>query len=162
MNEKLTDNTSTDIKKTDTSMRQETSYSSGILNQLFTKTLGSQALSRSWWQHWVYPVLFLLTLTLSLATYLTLDSVQQSVDRYINDNQRALVGGDLILNSKQDWPSEVLAQVETIPDTQTVYDYQFSAMLVTDEQTLLASVKAVTPSYPLYGTRKAAVGATNL
>ncbi len=158
MNEKLTDNTSTDIKKTDTSMRQETSYSSGILNQLFTKTLGSQALSRSWWQHWVYPVLFLLTLTLSLATYLTLDSVQQSVDRYINDNQRALVGGDLILNSKQDWPSEVLAQVETIPDTQTVYDYQFSAMLVTDEQTLLASVKAVTPSYPLYGTAELASG----
>ena len=158
MNEKLTDNTSTDIKKTDTSMRQETSYSSGILNQLFTKTLGSQALSRSWWQRWVYPVLFLLTLTLSLATYLTLDSVQQSVDRYINDNQRALVGGDLILNSKQDWPSEVLAQVETIPDTQIVYDYQFSAMLVTDEQTLLASVKAVTPSYPLYGTAALASG----
>lgn len=158
MNEKLTDNTSTDIKKSDTSMRQETSYSSGILNQLFTKTLGSQALSRSWWQRWVYPVLFLLTLTVSLATYLTLDSVQQSVDRYINDNQRALVGGDLILNSKQDWPSEVLAQVETIPDTHIVYDYQFSAMLVTDEQTLLASVKAVTPSYPLYGTAELASG----
>ena len=158
MNEKLTDNKSTDIKKTDTSMRQETSYSSGILNQLFIKTLGSQALSHSWWQRWVYPVLFLLTLTLSLATYLALDSVQQSVDRYINDNQRALVGGDLILNSKQDWPSEVLAQVETIPDTQTVYDYQFSAMLVTDEQTLLASVKAVTPSYPLYGTAELASG----
>ncbi|MGM8889717.1 ABC transporter permease [Psychrobacter sp. 1Y1] len=148
MNEKLTDNTSTDIKKTDTSM----------LNQLFTKTLGSQALSRSWWQRWVYPVLFLLTLTLSLATYLTLDSVQQSVDSYINDNQRALVGGDLILNSKQDWPSEVLSQVETIPDTQTVYDYQFSAMLVNDEQTLLASVKAVSPSYPLYGTAELASG----
>ena len=158
MNEKPTDN-----KSTDTSMRQESSYSSGIFNQLFTRTLGfqplgSQALSRSWWQRWVYPVLFLITLTLSLATYLTLDSVQQSVDRYINDNQRALVGGDLILNSKQDWPSEVLAQVETIPDTQTVYDYQFSAMLVTDEQTLLASVKAVSPSYPLYGTAELASG----
>ncbi|WP_227684591.1 ABC transporter permease [Psychrobacter immobilis] len=158
MNSKPTDNKSPDIKKTDTSMRQETSYSSGILNQFFTKTLGSQALSRSWWQRWVYPVLFLLTLTLSLATYLTLDSVQQSVDSYINDNQRALVGGDLILNSKQDWPSEVLSQVETIPNTQTVYDYQFSAMLVNDEQTLLASVKAVSPSYPLYGTAELASG----
>ncbi|WP_313784722.1 ABC transporter permease [Psychrobacter proteolyticus] len=103
-------------------------------------------------------MLFLLTLTLSLATYLTLDSVQQSVDSYINDNQRALVGGDLILNSKQDWPSEVLSQVETIPNTQTVYDYQFSAMLVNDEQTLLASVKAVSPSYPLYGTAELASG----
>ena len=164
MNRKPTDNKPpADTKKTDTSMRQESSYPSGILNQLFTRTLGfqtlgSQALSRSWWQRWVYPVLFLLTLTLSLATYLTLDSVQQSVDRYINDNQRALVGGDLILNSKQDWPSEVLTQVETIPDTQTVYDYQFSAMLVNDEQTLLASIKAVSPSYPLYGTAELASG----
>ncbi|WP_352310852.1 FtsX-like permease family protein [Psychrobacter sp. W2-37-MNA-CIBAN-0211] len=163
MNSKPTDNKSTDTKKTDTSMRQESSYPSGILNQLFARTLGfqtlgSQALSRSWWQRWVYPVLFLLTLTLSLATYLTLDSVQQSVDSYINDNQRALVGGDLILNSKQDWPSEVLTQVETLADTQTVYDYQFSAMLVNDEQTLLASVKAVSPSYPLYGTAELASG----
>ncbi|MDN5560051.1 MAG: ABC transporter substrate-binding protein, partial [Psychrobacter sp.] len=97
MNRKPTDNKPpADTKKTDTRMRQESSYPSGILNQLFTRTLGfqtlgSQALSRSWWQRWVYPVLFLLTLTLSLATYLTLDSVQQSVDRYINDNQRALV-----------------------------------------------------------------------
>ncbi|WP_298811121.1 FtsX-like permease family protein [uncultured Psychrobacter sp.] len=162
MNSKPTDNKSPDTKKTDTSMHQESSYPNGILNQ-FTRTLGfqtlgSQALSRSWWQRWVYPVLFLLTLTLSLATYLTLDSVQQSVDSYINDNQRALVGGDLILNSKQDWPSEVLSQVETIPDTQTVYDYQFSAMLVNDEQTLLASVKAVSPSYPLYGIAELASG----
>jgi putative ABC transport system permease protein len=163
MNSKPTDNKSPDTKKTATSMHQESSYPSGILSQLLTRTLGfqtlgSQALSRSWWQRWVYPVLFLLTLTLSLATYLTLDSVQQSVDSYINDNQRALVGGDLILNSKQDWPSEVLSQVETLPDTQTVYDYQFSAMLVNDEQTLLASVKAVSPSYPLYGTAELASG----
>ncbi|WP_379543405.1 ABC transporter permease [Psychrobacter sp. R86515] len=163
MNSKPTDNKSTDTKNTATSMHQESSYPSGILSQLFTRTLGfqtlgSQALSRSWWQRWVYPVLFLLTLTLSLATYLTLDSVQQSVDSYINDNQRALVGGDLILNSKQDWPSEVLSQVETVADTQTVYDYQFSAMLVNDEQTLLASVKAVSPSYPLYGTAELASG----
>ncbi|WP_201547573.1 ABC transporter permease [Psychrobacter sp. Pi2-1] len=163
MNSKPTDNKSTDTKKTHNSMHQKSSYPSGILSQLFTRTLGfqtlgSQALSRSWWQRWVYPVLFLLTLTLSLATYLTLDSVQQSVDSYINDNQRALVGGDLILNSKQDWPSEVLTQVETIPNTQTVYDYQFSAMLVNDEQTLLASVKAVSPSYPLYGTAELASG----
>nr|WP_238060067.1 FtsX-like permease family protein [Psychrobacter sp. Ps5] len=132
---------------------------SPLLNRLLiSKNLGAQALSRSWWQRWIYPVLFLITLVLSLATYLTLDSIQQSVDTYINDNQRALVGGDLILNSKQDWPSEVLAQVETVADTQIVYDYQFSAMVVTDEQTLLASVKAVSPAYPLYGEAELASG----
>ena len=139
-------------------MDNESNYSSGIISQLFNRTLGTQALSRSWWQRWIYPLLFLLTLTLSLATYLTLDSVQQSVATYINDNQRALVGGDLILNSKQEWPSEVLTQVETVADTQIVYDYQFSAMVVTDEQTLLASVKAVSPAYPLYGEAELASG----
>ena len=148
---------------TDTSMAKESDYTGGIMRQLFSRILGlqglgAQALSRSWWQRWIYPLLFLLTLTLSLATYLTLDSVQQSVDTYINDNQRALVGGDLILNSKQEWPSEVLTQVETVADTQIVYDYQFSAMVVTDEQTLLASVKAVSPAYPLYGEAELASG----
>lgn len=145
------------ITENDTAINNKTANakSGGFFS---SPTLGAQALSRSWWQRWVYPVLFLLTLTLSLATYLTLDSVQQSVDSYINDNQRALVGGDLILNSKQDWPSEVLSQVETIPNTQAVYDYQFSAMLVNDEQTLFASVKAVSPSYPLYGTAELASG----
>ncbi|WP_298870145.1 FtsX-like permease family protein [uncultured Psychrobacter sp.] len=153
---------------TDTNMAKESDYTGGIMRQLFSgvlnlpilglQGLGAQALSRSWWQRWIYPLLFLLTLTLSLATYLTLDSVQQSVDTYINDNQRALVGGDLILNSKQEWPSEVLTQVETVTDTQIVYDYQFSAMVVTDEQTLLASVKAVSPAYPLYGEAELASG----
>ena len=130
----------------------------GAISELFASTLGVQALRRSWWRRWVYPLLFLLTLSLSLATYLTLDSVQQSVTTYVNDNQRALVGGDLILNGKQDWSSDVLTQVDTIPDTQVVYDYQFSAMLVTDEQTLLARVKAVSPSYPLYGDVELASG----
>ena len=150
------------------SMAKESDASGGFVRQLLTSTLGlqklglqglgAQALSRSWWQRWIYPVLFLLTLMLSLATYLTLDSIQQSVDTYINDNQRALVGGDLILNSKQDWPSEVLTQIDTLADTQTVFDYQFSAMVVTDEQTLLASIKAVSQSYPLYGDVELASG----
>ncbi|WP_227672267.1 ABC transporter permease [Psychrobacter urativorans] len=142
MNNKLTNNSTMD---------NESNYSNGILGRIFARSLGSQVLSRSWWRRWVYPVLFLITLTLSLATYLTLDSIQQTVNSYINDNQRALVGGDLILTSNQDWPAEVLSQVQTIADTQTVYDYQFNAMIVTAEQTLLARVKAVSPAYPLYG-----------
>ena len=155
-NKHRNDSSSTDTIDT-TGMAKESDYTGGIIYHLF-KGLGAQALSRSWWQRWIYPVLFLLTLTLSLATYLTLDSIQQSVNTYINDNQRALVGGDLILNSQQDWPSEVLTQVATVADAQKVYDYQFSAMVVTAEQTLLARVKAVSTSYPLYGDVELASG----
>ncbi|WP_227514084.1 FtsX-like permease family protein [Psychrobacter sp. P11G5] len=139
-------------------MDKESNYSGGMISQLFTRDLGSQALSRSWWRRWVYPVLFLLTLTLSLATYLTLDSIQQSVDSYITDNQRALIGGDLILESNQEWPADILKQVQTLPDDQIVYDHQFSSMVVTDEQTLLVRVKGITPAYPLYGTAETASG----
>ncbi len=122
------------------------------------RTLGAQALSRSWWRRWIYPLLFLITLMLSLATYLTLDSIQQSVNTYVNDNQLALVGGDLVLESNQDWPEEVLKQVQTLPDNQIVYDYGFNAMLVAGEQTLLARIKGVTPAYPLYGEVELASG----
>jgi len=150
--------TKTSTDKSSLNSTLTTNNSESLISRIFARNLGSKALSRSWWQRWVYPVLFLLTLTLSLATYLTLDSIQQSVDSYVNDNQRALVGGDLILNSQQDWPSEVLTQVDTIADTQKVFDYQFSAMVVTDEQTLLARVKAVSPNYPLYGKVELASG----
>ncbi|MGP5437498.1 ABC transporter permease [Psychrobacter alimentarius] len=150
--------TKTSTDKSSLNSTLTTNNSESLISRIFARNLGSKALSRSWWQRWIYPVLFLLTLTLSLATYLTLDSVQQSVDSYVNDNQRALVGGDLILNSQQDWPSEVLTQVDTIADTQKVFDYQFSAMVVTDEQTLLARVKAVSPNYPLYGKVELASG----
>lgn len=150
--------TKTSTDKSSLNSTLTTNNSESLISRIFARNLGSKALNRSWWQRWVYPVLFLLTLTLSLATYLTLDSIQQSVDSYVNDNQRALVGGDLILNSQQDWPSEVLTQVDTIADTQKVFDYQFSAMVVTDEQTLLARVKAVSPNYPLYGKVELASG----
>jgi putative ABC transport system permease protein len=129
----------------------DTNAANNIISQLFASTLGTKALTRSWWRRWVYPVLFLITLTLSLATYLTLDSIQQAVNTYITDNQRALVGGDLVLESNQEWPAQVIEQVRSLPETQVVYDHQFSSMAVTKEQTLLVRIKGVTPAYPLYG-----------
>jgi putative ABC transport system permease protein len=142
----------------DTNSNAEAVNQSKSSNPFTARTLGTKALSRSWWRRWVYPLLFLLTLMLSLATYLTLDSIQQSVNTYVNDNQLALVGGDLILESNQAWPEEVLAQVQTLPDSQTVYDYQFNAMLVAADQTLLARIKGVTDAYPLYGEVELASG----
>ena len=153
---------------TNTSPTRPTSYSN----------LGSKSLQRSWWRHWIYPLLFLLAMVLSLSTYLTLDSIQQSVRDYVSDNQRALVGGDLILSSKEAWTPELLQilkplESETAKARQTqpegvVYDYQFNAMVSSvagdggsdkaineqpksNDATLLARIKAVSNQYPLYG-----------
>ncbi|CAM4022279.1 ABC transporter permease [Psychrobacter arenosus] len=98
-------------------------------NESQYSSLGNKAVRRSWWQQWIYPLLFLLALLLSLSTYLTLDSIQQSVRDYVADNQRALVGGDLILTSQQAWPAAVLATVKSFEPDEVVYDYQFNAMI---------------------------------
>ena len=160
---------------TNTSPARPTSY----LN------LGSKSLQRSWWRHWIYPLLFLLAMVLSLSTYLTLDSIQQSVRDYVSDNQRALVGGDLILSSKEAWTPELLqilkplesetAKTRQTPPEGVVYDYQFNAMVSSvaadrgsdktineqpksNDATLLARIKAVSNQYPLYGEVELASG----
>ena len=144
--------------------------------------LGNKAVRRSWVQHWIYPLLFLLAMILSLSTYLTLDSIQQSVDDYVADNQRALVGGDLVLTSQQAWSEPVLSAVRGFEPDNVVYESQFNAMITgkakatkavieadnspslpnlhssPSSQSLLARIKAVSPAYPLYGEVKLASG----
>jgi len=132
----------------------ETFLASYFLELFFGRSLGNKALSQAWWRRWIYPLLLLLTLSLSLATYLSLDSIQASVDDYINDNQRALVGGDLIISSNQDWPPELLANIQKLNADDVVMDYRFNAMLTTDKQTQLGYIKAVSANYPLYGEVK--------
>ncbi|WP_131668727.1 ABC transporter permease [Psychrobacter pygoscelis] len=136
-------------------------------SSLGSSPLGNKAVRRSWLQHWIYPLLFLLAMVLSLSTFLTLDSIQQSVRDYVADNQRALVGGDLILTSQQAWPSDVLVAVKPFEPDNVVYDYQFNAMIsgssdslatADNEQALLARIKAVSPNYPLYGEVELASG----
>ncbi|KAA3640579.1 MAG: ABC transporter substrate-binding protein [Proteobacteria bacterium] len=120
--------------------------------------LSRKMLNRAWFGQPVYPLLFVLSLWLSLAAYLTLDSLQQSVNDYIDRNQLAMVGGDLILSSGQPWPDAIVQKVNELPDSSVVYDYQFNAMLYANEQSLLVRIKAVTPQYPLYGEATVASG----
>lgn len=120
--------------------------------------LSKKMLNRAWFGNPVYPLLFGLSLWVSLAAYLTLDSLQQSVDDYIDSNQLAMVGGDLVMTSGLPWPEDIQQKVAQLPNQNVVYDYQFNAMLYGNEQSILARIKAVTPSYPLYGEASVASG----
>ncbi len=120
--------------------------------------LSRKMLNRAWFGSPVYPLLFGLSLWVSLAAYLTLDSLQQSVDDYIDSNQLAMVGGDLVMTSGLPWPENIQQKVAELPNQNVVYDYQFNAMLYGNEQSILARIKAVTPNYPLYGEASVASG----
>jgi putative ABC transport system permease protein len=120
--------------------------------------LSRKMLNRAWFGRPVYPLLFGFSLWISLAAYLSLDSLQQSVDDYIASNQVSMVGGDLIMTTRQPWPDDIQQKVAELDESDVVYDYQFNAMLYGNEQSLLARIKAVTPTYPLYGQATVASG----
>ena len=107
---------------------------------------------REWLGHWIYPVLFCFSLLISLGAYLTLDSLQTAVDDYITDNQKAMVGGDIIIQDRQALPSSLNQWLLTHLNAENIVrDHQFNAMAYAGDASLLVRVKAVDTSYPLYG-----------
>ncbi len=121
------------------------------------KQLSNTIIWREWFGHWIYPLLFCFSLLVSLSAYLTLDSLQNAVDGYITDNQKAMVGGDIIIQSRQALPDAVNQWVSTLPSEEVVHDRQFNAMAYvsnteTNDASLLVRIKAVDNSYPLYGS----------
>ncbi len=113
---------------------------------------------REWFGHWIYPLLFCFSLLISLGAYLTLDSLQKAVDNYISNNQKAMVGGDIIVSARQALPDAINQWVAARPASNVVKDRQFNAMTypadTENETSLLVRVKAVDTSYPLYGELK--------
>lgn len=106
---------------------------------------------REWFNHKLYPILFSLCIIISLGAFLTLDALQQSVNVYVNDNQKHIVGGDIIISDNQEWPDKLLEKINTIDSNDVVFDYQFNAIVYTKNDSLLSRIKAVSAAYPLYG-----------
>ena len=106
---------------------------------------------REWFGNKLYPILFSLCIIVSLGAFLTLDTLQQSVNEYIDDNQKQIVGGDIIITDNQTWPENILDKVSDLDANNVVYDYQFNAIAYNDTHSLLTRIKAVSSAYPLYG-----------
>ncbi len=86
-----------------------------------------------------------------MGAYLTLDALQQSVDNYIDNNQKQIVGGDIVITHNQAFPDELMSRVQQLDTNQVVYDFQFNSIAYTQDNSLLTRIKAVSSAYPLYG-----------
>lgn len=86
-----------------------------------------------------------------MGAYLTLDALQQSVDDYIDINQKQIVGGDIVITHNQAFPDELMLRVQQLDTNQVVYDFQFNSIAYTQDSSLLTRIKAVSSAYPLYG-----------
>ncbi len=86
-----------------------------------------------------------------MGAFLTLDALQQSVDTYVNDNQKQIVGGDIVITYSQAFPDKLLSKISEIDPDSVVFDFQFNAIAYTGDNSLLTRIKAVSSAYPLYG-----------
>ncbi len=82
---------------------------------------------------------------LAMTTMLVL---RNSVDDRFNQRTAVALGGDLVLEGTRFPEPEQRELLASLPHTETA---NFASVLMHDEQFLLASVRAVSQSYPLYG-----------
>ena len=106
---------------------------------------------REWLGNKLYPILFSLCIIVSMAAFLTLDALQQSVNEYINDNQKQIVGGDIVVTHNQAFPDDLVARVSELEQDSVVREFQFNAIAYNNDSSLLTRVKGASSAYPLYG-----------
>ena len=106
---------------------------------------------REWLNNKLYPILFSLCIIVSMGAFLTLDALQQSVDSYVDDNQKQIVGGDIVITHNQVFPDELLTKVKELDTDSVVYDFQFNSIAYTGDKSILTRIKAISSAYPLYG-----------
>jgi putative ABC transport system permease protein len=99
--------------------------------------------------------IFILCVALSITTLVALNSFRRDVNTSIIGDARALHGGDLILHSHYEFSPGLITAVNRMGnDLQgRVRSWEFYSVVrnPADEETLFSNIKAVGPSYPLYG-----------
>ncbi len=113
---------------------------------------------REWLSRRIFPLLFVLSLVVSLSAYLVLDSLQSEINIYIENNQKEIAGGDILVESRAPFTQAIDARIEQLPAAQRASIQSFSAIARAQERTQLIRVKAVSAAYPLYGQLKLASG----
>ena len=96
---------------------------------------------------------FVLSIILSIGVFISVNSLSQNVDSYIQTNTKQLVGGDIIIDSNKPFPEEFLKQLENIQTSYTKSNtYEFTSVVLSNKnQSLLTQVILADNNYPLYG-----------
>ncbi len=99
--------------------------------------------------------IFILCVALSITTLVALNSFRRDVNISIIGDARALHGGDLILHSHYEFSPGLLTAVNRLENDLKgrVRSWEFYSVVrnAAEEETLFSNIKAVGPSYPLYG-----------
>lgn len=101
-------------------------------------------------------LLYMSSISLGVAALVAIDSFAGNITRSVREQSRALVGGDIVFGARQGWTPATDSVLDAIAGTGATVakatSFASMAFAPRTNATRLAQVRAVTPSYPLYGT----------
>lgn len=112
---------------------------------------------------WRQSTVFVLCVSLSMVTLISLGSFSRSVHSSLLRDARELHAADIIIHAHSPLSPTLLAAVAALQRTQEiesarVYDFYSVVRTLEGEQSLLADLKVVEPGYPFYGRIELASG----
>jgi putative ABC transport system permease protein len=100
-------------------------------------------------------LLYMSSISLGVAALVAIDSFASNTQRSVREQARALLGGDIALTSRQQFPKPLVAALDSMrrEGVQLADVTTFSSMALVQRTglTRLTQIRAVTPGYPFYG-----------
>ncbi|MDQ6827905.1 MAG: ABC transporter permease [Gemmatimonadota bacterium] len=101
-------------------------------------------------------ILFMSAISIGVAALVAIDSYSNNLTRSVHEQSRSLLGGDLAVNSRQQYQGSVDSLVDTLSrhgiSVGTMTSFASMASVPRGSTTRLVQVRAVTPGVPFYGT----------
>lgn len=100
-------------------------------------------------------LLYMSSISLGVAALVAIDSFASNTQRSVREQARALLGGDIALTSRQNYPKPVVLALDSLHKEGVglaqVSTFASMALVPRTGATRLAQIRAVTPGYPFYG-----------
>lgn len=100
-------------------------------------------------------LLYMSSISLGVASLVAIDSFASNTQRSVREQARGLLGGDIALSTRTDFPKPVLDSMRALEregaQTATVTTFASMALVERTGATRLAQIRGVTAGYPFYG-----------
>lgn len=108
-------------------------------------------------------ILFCLCLLFSLGIFISVDSLRESTENFINQDSKTLVGGDIIIESNRVFSKNLSSKLNEIEENYNItisnrLEFTSIAFSKKSNSSLLTQVKAIERAHPLYGSIQLASG----
>ena len=100
-------------------------------------------------------LLYMSSISLGVSALVAIDSFTENVSRSVQEQSRALLGGDVVISSRSPYSKKVTALLDSLERTGTgvakITTFASMGLVQRTGGTRLVQVRAVAPRYPFYG-----------